>query len=85
MNIFNIPYTLSEKYHGTGHALASVTGGQIVDLIYLRDIIENFDSGEFIDFPKILNDSRLSESVQLLQATGEVYVGMCSCYEFVAL
>lgn len=83
MTIYPIPDTLAEKYHGAGHALASITGGQIVNLIYLRDIIDNFDAEDTAALPKILDDPRLGPAVRMLQATGQVSIGMCSCYEFV--
>ena len=35
--------------------------------------------------PAVLNDARLGPTVRLLQSTGEVFVGMCSCWEFVEL
>lgn len=83
-NVFKIHKALEAKYHGTGIALASVTGGVIVNLVYLRDALEDF-SGEQADIPAALNDNRLGPTVRLLQSTGEVFVGMCSCWEFVEL
>lgn len=81
-NIYKIPNTLAEKYHGAGHALASVTGGQIVNLIYFSDIFDDFDPE---NLQATLDDPRLAPSVRMLQSTGEVSVGMCSCWEFVEL
>lgn len=83
-NVFKIPDALEAKYHGCGIALASVTGGVIVNLVYLGDVLEDF-SGEQDDLPAVLNDERLGPTVRLLQSTGEVFVGMCSCWEFVEL
>lgn len=83
-NVFKIPDALEDKYHGCGIALASVTGGVIVNLVYLRDALEDF-SGEQDDLPTALTDDRLGPTVRLLQSTGEVFVGMCSCGEFVEL
>ncbi len=83
-NVFKIPDALESKYHGCGIALASVTGGQIVNLVYLRDALDDF-SGKQEDLPAALNDDRLGPTVRLLQSTGEVFVGMCSCWEFVEL
>ena len=84
MQVFKIDGAMESKYHGCGYAMASVTGGQIVNLIYLRDVIEEFDD-EKDSLPSTLNDERMGPSVRLLQSTGEVFVGMCSCYEFVVL
>lgn len=83
-NVFKIPTALEAKYHGTGIALASVTSGVIVNLVYLRDELEDF-SGEQADIPAALNDDRLGPTVRLLQSTGKVFVGICSCWEFVEL
>lgn len=83
-NIFKIPDALEAKYHGSGIALASVTSGIIVNLVYLSDVLDDF-SGEQDDIPAALEDVRLAPTVRLLQSTGEVFVGMCSCWEFVEL
>lgn len=83
-NVFKIPDALEIKYHGCGIALASVTGGQIVNLVYLQDALPDF-SGEQNDLPSALNDDRIAPTVRLLQSTGEVFVGMCSCWEFIEL
>lgn len=83
-NVFKIPESLQSKYHGCGIALASVTGGQIINLAYLRDVLEEFDDDQ-ASLPAVLNDARLGPTVRLLQSTGEVFVGMCSCWEFVEL
>ena len=83
--LFKIPEALADKYHGAGHALASVTGGQMINLIYLSDVIDDFDGSDISGLPEVLNDPRLAPAVRLLQSTGEVFFGMCSCYEFVVL
>ena len=38
MQVFKIPEAVASKYHGCGYALCSVTGGQVVNLIYRRGI-----------------------------------------------
>ncbi len=91
MNIFKIPDTLADKYHGAGHALAATVNSQLVDLVYLRDALPDVDLendlGELdaIPFDRILTDVRLGLTVRRLQALGSVHVGMCSCWEFVEL
>jgi hypothetical protein len=82
--VFKIPDALEAKYHGCGIALASVTGGQIINLVYLRDVLEEFDDDQ-AGLRTALNDDRLGPTVRILQSTGEVFVGMCSCWEFVEL
>ncbi len=84
-NVFKIPVTLSDKYKGAGPALAAATDdGQLVDLIYIRDVIHDF-SGEVSDIESAINDQRIGPSVRYLQLLGNVHVGMCSCWEFVEL
>lgn len=82
--VYPINESVQSKYHGAGYALASIAGGQIVNLIYVEDAIPDFD-GELSALPVLLSDARLGPTVRLLQATGEVSVGMCSCMEFVVL
>src|SRR5574337_2168659 len=43
MQTYPIPEALAPKYHGAGHALAAVTGGQIVDLVYVEDALPDYD------------------------------------------
>lgn len=83
-NVFKIPDALEAKYHGCGIALVSVTGGAIINLVYLRDVLEEFDDDQ-AGLHTALADDRLGPTVRLLQSTGEVFVGMCSCWEFVEL
>lgn len=80
--IYQIPDALADKYHGAGHALASITGGQIVNLVYFADVLADFDPE---NLKAAINDPRLAPSVRILQSTGELSVGMCSCHEFVVL
>lgn len=83
-NVFKIPDTIEPKYHGCGIALASITGGTIIDLVYLRDVLEDFDD-DLTSTPSALADDRLGPTIRLMQSTGEMFVGMCSCHEFVVL
>jgi len=86
MTVYPIPKSLADKYQGSGHALAAVTGGQIVGLVYLRNALPDYDEGEGIARQAVaLNDDRLGPTVRALQALGDVTVGMCSCWEFVVL
>jgi hypothetical protein len=82
MNIWKIPDTLADKYHGAGHALAAVAGGQLTGLVYLADILPDFDPDTI---ESALSDERLGPTVRYLSSLGEVSVGMCSCMEFVEL
>lgn len=83
--VFKIPDSLESKYHGAGHAICAVTGGQIIDLVYIRDILEDYDEEDKSALRNAINDERIGPTVRNLQALGEVFVGMCSCWEFVEL
>lgn len=86
MQVFKIPDTLAEKYRGAGHALAASVNDQLVDLVYLRDALTDFD----LEDPELLlinliEDPRLGPTVRYLSSLGQVHVGMCSCWEFIRL
>lgn len=85
MQIFKIEGPVADKYHGCGQALAAVTGGKIVDLVYLRDVIEDVDEESEASVRQALNSEKIGPTVRYLSGLGEVFVGMCSCYEFVVL
>lgn len=81
MNVLKVPETLADKYHGFGHALAASVNGQLVDIVYLADVLPDFDGGMVM----AVNDPRLAPTVRQLQALGEVHMGMMSCWEFCEL
>lgn len=85
MNVYKIPESLSTKYHGSGHALVAVTGGQVVDLVYLEDALPDFDAEASGALVKALADARLGPTVRHMQALGQVSIGMLSCWEFIEL
>ena len=90
MNIFKIPESLYNKYHGTGYGLVAVLNGQVVDLKYFEDIADEFyiDADEEIVTERmktIIEDDRLCETIRYFQYLGEVHVGIFSCYEFCEL
>ena len=85
MNIYPIPEALASKYHGAGHALAAIAGGQVVDLVYVEDALPDYDPDQRGALAAALNDDRLGPTVRRLQALGKVSVGMCSSWEFVEL
>lgn len=93
MKVFKIAGrpALEAKYQGMGYALAAVVGGEIVDFKYLREALLDFE-GDYTEegdgwalAAQAIHDPRLGPTVRHLQAIGEVFVGMCSCYEFVVL
>lgn len=82
MNSFKVPQTLAEKYRGSGLALAATANGELVDIVYLSDIVGDFDPDELA---VVVEDERLGPSVRYLQSLGNVHVGMLSSWEFVEL
>lgn len=85
MSVYPIPEGLSSKYHGAGHALAAITGGQLVDLVYVDDVLPDYDRDTKGALATAINDQRMVPTVRRLQALGQVSVGMCSGWEFVEL
>jgi len=85
MTVHKIPESIAHKYHGSGHALVAVAGGQVVDLVYLDAALPDFDPDASGALVKALADQRLAPVVRRLQALGQVSMGMLSCWEFVEL
>lgn len=81
-NVFKVPDSLAEKYHGSGLALAASANGGLVDIVYLSDIVGDFDPDELA---MVVEDERLGPNVRYLQSLGSVHVGMLSNWEFVEL
>jgi hypothetical protein len=65
MNVFKIPDALEDKYHGAGAGLAATVDGQLVDIVYIDDIIPNF-SGLAADLPAALDDPMLAPTMRQL-------------------
>lgn len=97
MNVYPIAaHVLDSKYRGSGHALAAVSAGEVIDLTYLDDALPGF--GDALDALAdddavgrhtlaigAITDDRLLPVVEQLRAQGSVHVGMCSSTEFVEL
>ena len=84
-NVFPVPDHLGEKYQGAGHALAASLGGELVDLVYIRDVLDDFDPDEPDALARAIDDARLGPTVRRLQSLGAVHVGMASSWEFIEL
>lgn len=82
MNVFPIPAEMAAAYKGTGHALAALNDGRIVEILYLRDLLPDFEPD---DVENAIQDARLAPSIKHLSSLGDVSVGMCSCWEFCEL
>lgn len=74
-----IPDELAAAYKGSGHALAAVKDGRLLDLLYLRDLLPGFDPH---DAARAIHDGRLAPTIDHLSALGDVSFGMVSCWEF---
>ncbi len=74
---------LDSKYRGAGMAIAAVAGGAIVNLVYLRDVFDNLDEDCHEEVMGVLDDPQLGPTVRELSAQGELFVGICSCTEFI--
>lgn len=85
MNVFKIPDTLATKYHGAGHALAASLNGLLIDIVYLEDVLPDYDGEGEHDLKSAINDARIGPTIRQLQSLGDVHVGMCSCWEFIEL
>lgn len=85
MNVFTLSETLlNAKYKGAGHALAASVNGEIIHLVYLRDVFEDFDVEEK-PLKDWISDERITPTMRELSALGDVHVGMCSASEFCEL
>ncbi len=92
MRVFKIHGpALEAQYRGAGYALVAVADGGLVRLTYLREVLPDFEgdyteSGDGRELAaQAVHDPRLAPTMRELQALGEVFFGLCSCYEFVVL
>lgn len=88
MTVFKVPKSLDQKYKGAGHALAATLNGQLIDFVYLRDVLPELDEEAGITDTintSMITDPRLGPAVRRLQALGQVHVGMLSAWEFCEL
>lgn len=91
MSVYPVPDNLATQYHGSGWALAAVTGGALVALRYVADVAPATvadavtEGGPHAAFfvRTWLASAEAAPIVRELQALGQVSVGMCSCWEFV--
>lgn len=82
MNVYSIPDSLADAYKGAGHALAAIKGGALVDLLYLRDLLPDFNPDKAA---QAITEHRLAPTIRHLAAQGDVSIGMCSSWEFCEL
>lgn len=84
MNVIPITDDLADSYHGAGYALAAVTGGRIMKLVYIEDVAPQLELSHESVTEWILSPEA-APVVRELQALGLVSVGMCSGWEFTEL
>lgn len=84
INVFKVPDALAKKYHGEGRGLAAIVDGQLVDIVYLSDLMPDF-VGERADVVTAITSAAIAPTVRRLQALGSVHMGILSCWEFVEL
>ena len=82
MAIYPIPDTLESIYHGTDRALAAIKDGQLIDFIYMTDVLKDCDDP---DTDQHITDARLAPTIDHLRSIGELSIGMVSCWEFTEL
>ena len=85
MKVYKIQGAVTNKYRGPGPALAAIVGGKIINLVYVRDVIEGMDEEDEDSVANALVDVRLGPTIRELSALGEVFVGMCSSHEFIVM
>jgi hypothetical protein len=74
-----------DNYHGVGHALAAVSNDEIVELVYLRDILPGLNESDTEYLRKFIRDKRIVSAAEGLSKKGAVFVGKCSNMEFTIL
>lgn len=82
MNVYPIAESVSEKYRGTGHAIAAIVSGKVVDLAYFRDLIPDFEPDYVNEY---IADPQLRPFIEEWNGRAEISVGMCSAWEFCEL
>lgn len=85
MNTYKVPDSLEHKYHGSGYALAAISGGELASFVYLEDVLEDFDPAAPHAAFMAVNDDRLGPTVRELSALGNVSFGMLGSREFTEL
>lgn len=94
LQVFDVPETMYQQYHGAGYALVATNGGVLSAIKYLSDIDPDFDfddddleEGESVKdrLEAIISDERIGNFSKLLSSFGHVHIGMMSCYQFVEL
>lgn len=74
-----IPNHLANSYHGAGWALAAVLDGKVVRIVYLDDVLPDFDPD---NVQSAITSEEIAPTVRELQALGAISVGMLSGWEF---
>jgi hypothetical protein len=85
MNVYPVPDALQHHYKGRGIALGATRNGELVALVYVRDLIPDFaDTVEAA--PTIGDNARVADVARALEKDfGFVRVGIVSSWEFCEL
>lgn len=80
-----VPDALAHHYSGRGIALGATRGDTLVALLYIRDLVPDFDD-EIESAEGVLDNPTVLAAARALEADfGHVRVGMASCWEFCEL
>ena len=89
MQVFKVGDAADRFYKGSGHAVAAVKNGEVVDLIYIQDFIKEFNVDENgkpnMPLPAVVADPRLIVPVNSLIPQGKIFYGIAGAREFVVL
>lgn len=84
--VFKVGEALADKYQGAGHAMAAVVDRQIVDLVYIRHILPDYDDEAGLSaLQQAIASDPMIPIMLKLGARGDLFVGICSNWEFVVL
>jgi hypothetical protein len=66
---FKIPAPLEDEYHGAGAGLAASVNGELVAIVYIEDIIPNFN-GDIADLSNAVSDPMVVPTLRYVQTLG---------------
>jgi hypothetical protein len=86
MAVYKIADTLDPGYQGTGYAPAPVAGGQVVGLVYVRDVLPDYDEAAGVEALRVaIADPQIIPKARELSALWTPHVGIAVDWRFVAL
>lgn len=82
MNSYPITKNVEHQYKGSGYALAATRKGNLVDIRYIRDMVDDFNPKTEFDVAQLINGGTLNETINEMKSIGEVHFGMCGSFLF---